>query len=373
MAKKLTKQYIENELSKYGITLLSDYINNTTDMEMKCSCGKIFQKSWKIMNKNKIFKCHDCAKKDQINNSIISYEEAKIRVEKRGYKLLSPKEEYKKFNSKYKVKCSNGHIYEQNLNDLYQGHGCKKCASKVNGNKQKLNYEYVKDKIDKFGFELLSTEYNNIDEKLTVKCKICGEIFYPTFHNLQKGSGCPKCYNEIRGKSCIIPYDERLKYVKTFNYDIITPREKYVDGSQKILLKCNYGHIYEGTIYDFKNGSRCPKCNQSKGEVQIKEYLKNNNINFIEQYKFDNCKAQRKLPFDFYLPDFNILIEYDGRQHFEISEHFGGIDAFVGTKVRDTIKNIYCKENDIELIRIPYWEFNNIETILNEKIINKLD
>ena len=373
MGKKITNEEVKMKLNSYGVELLSEYTGSNELMTMKCSCGEIFKKSWKTMNRHKFFKCNECVKKEQSIRNSIPYEIAVKRVEEKGYKLLTPKEKYKKFNSKYEIECPNGHIYKQNLNDLYMGHGCKKCASKRNSEKQRLNYEYVKDKINEFGFKLLSNDYKNTDEKLKVKCNKCGEIFYPTFHNLQKGSGCPKCYDKLRSTSCIIPYEERLEYVKAFGYDIITPKERYVNGAQKILLKCNHGHIYETTLNDFNDGRRCSKCNQSKGEIRIKEYLKNNNINFIEQYKFDNCRAKRKLPFDFYLPLFNILIEYDGRQHYEISKHFGGIDAFIGTKVRDTIKNIYCNENNIKLIRIPYWNFNNIEIILNEKIINKLD
>ena len=74
------------------------------------------------------------------------------------------------------------------------------------------------------------------------------------------------------------------------------------------------------------------------------------------------------MPFDFYLPDYNLLIEFDGIQHYEIRGHFGGYDGFVDTKIRDTIKNIYCKDNNIDLLRIPYWDYKNIENILVNKL-----
>lgn len=373
MARKYTYLEIKNILKENGVELLSEYINSITKMRMECSCGRIFEKSWKIMNKNKHFKCHKCIKDEQSRKRTISYETAKKRVEEKGYELLTTKEEYKKFNTKNKVKCPKGHVYEQNLNDLFQGHGCKKCASKMNGEKQKLDYEYVKNKIDELGFILLSNEYHNVEEKIEVKCKKCGNIFYPTFHNLSSGSGCPKCFNDIRGKSSLIPYEERFKYVRSFGYDIITPKHEYKNGDSDVILKCDKGHLYKCKLHDFYNGNRCPKCNQSKGEIRIRRYLENNNITYNEQYKFEDCKAQRKLPFDFYLPNYNLIIEYDGKQHFEISSFFGNIDSFIGIKVRDTIKNIYCEKNNITLIRIPYWGYDDIENILNEKIINKLD
>lgn len=73
------------------------------------------------------------------------------------------------------------------------------------------------------------------------------------------------------------------------------------------------------------------------------------------------------MPFDFYLPDYNTCIEYDGELHYKAVDYFGGDDALSNTKCRDEIKTQYCKENNIKLIRIPYWEFDNIEEILNRE------
>lgn len=100
----------------------------------------------------------------------------------------------------------------------------------------------------------------------------------------------------------------------------------------------------------------------------IAKYLDNKNIKYERQYKFDDCRSKDKLPFDFYIPSKNIVIEYDGKQHYEIVDYFGGFDDFVGTKIRDTIKTIYCKENNIKLIRIPYWDFDKIEEILEKEL-----
>ena len=71
------------------------------------------------------------------------------------------------------------------------------------------------------------------------------------------------------------------------------------------------------------------------------------------------------MPFDFYLPQYNICIEYDGEFHYKMIMEY---DEFINQKIRDTIKTVYCKENNIKLIRIPYWEFNNIENILIKEL-----
>ena len=85
-------------------------------------------------------------------------------------------------------------------------------------------------------------------------------------------------------------------------------------------------------------------------------------IKFIPQYTFNDCKYVYVLRFDFALfkdNEFIGLIEYDGRQHFEPIDVFGGQEGFAKTKKRDEIKNIYCKTHNIPLLRIPYWEFQN--------------
>jgi len=86
-------------------------------------------------------------------------------------------------------------------------------------------------------------------------------------------------------------------------------------------------------------------------------------INFTQQKKFKECKDKKVLPFDFYLNDLNICIEFDGKHHFCKYEYWGGNSKLEYTQKHDQIKNIYCKENKIKLIRIKY----------NENINNKLD
>lgn len=94
--------------------------------------------------------------------------------------------------------------------------------------------------------------------------------------------------------------------------------------------------------------------------------MDNNNIKYIKQKTFKECKDIKLLKFDFYLPEYNMCIEFDGIQHFKPIERFGGIDGFKKTKQNDKTKNIYCDKNNIKLLRIKYNE--NIF----EKIISKL-
>lgn len=88
------------------------------------------------------------------------------------------------------------------------------------------------------------------------------------------------------------------------------------------------------------------------------------------QKTFKDCKDKKLLPFDFYLPAYNLIIEYDGEQHFDIKHSFSGEDGFVNTIIHDAIKNQYCEDNNINILRIPFWEFDNIEKLIKEKINN---
>ena len=117
----------------------------------------------------------------------------------------------------------------------------------------------------------------------------------------------------------------------------------------------------------------CGCSKTSKGETLIIEYLDVNHIDYQKEYKFTDCIDKRELPFDFYVPSFNTLIEVQGQQHYEPVDFAGrGKEwaemKFAVTQKHDKIKRDYCQEHNIKLIRIPYTEFDNIEKILSENL-----
>lgn len=135
-----------------------------------------------------------------------------------------------------------------------------------------------------------------------------------------------------------------------------------------IIVKCKKcGNIWTLNANSLKvNGTRCRKCSYTyKGEDKIIEVLQELECNFICQYKFDDCNDKRPLPFDFYLPDYNIAIEFDGQFHYE--PKFGE-ENLRQTQEHDKIKNQYCQSHNIDLLRIPYWKSNNIKEIIKNKL-----
>ena len=106
----------------------------------------------------------------------------------------------------------------------------------------------------------------------------------------------------------------------------------------------------------------------SKGETSIKEILEKYNINYVSQKIFDDLKDVRHLKFDFYLPDFNTAIEYDGEFHYYVINNCKNIEQaennYSNLVKHDDMKNEYCSSNGINLIRIPYWDYDRIEEII---------
>ena len=121
----------------------------------------------------------------------------------------------------------------------------------------------------------------------------------------------------------------------------------------------------------------CPYCFDtkkfvfSKGEKAVEQVLQDLNITYLPQYTFSDCRDKNLLPFDFYLPKLNKCIEYDGQHHY-FPVTFNGvskeraIENHLTTLKHDKIKNEYCKNNNIELLRIPYYDFKNIEVIVRD-------
>lgn len=288
----------------------------------------------------------------------LSYDEVKNFIESLNYELLS--DEYKNANTKLKIKCDKGHEFEMRLACLKSGRGCPKC-----GGTMKMTIDEVKDYIESQGYKLLSKTYIKATSNLDIECPK-GHVFKKSWNNFKNhNQRCPLCKKE-NGIDAGFNYNEIKEYIESFGYELIS--DKYKDCKHPIIIKCPKHGEWEVTFDNFKNRkSRCPKCKNSKGEDEVSRILNKLKVEFKNKYKFPDCKYKRALEFDFYIPSKNTLIEYDGEFHYTITNRNTKED-FENQKLRDNIKNEYCKKNNIKLIRIPYWEFNNIEKILIKEL-----
>lgn len=161
-------------------------------------------------------------------------------------------------------------------------------------------------------------------------------------------------------------YVDKARKVHGDKYDYSKVDINNIKSESKIEIICKEHGSFFKLLGQHLHKYGCPHCTKSYGEKSIKNFLIKNKINYISQKKFDNCVLKKQLSFDFYLPDYNTCIEYDGVQHFKPVKRFGGKKFFKLQKERDNVKTNYCEQNNIKLIRIPYNK--NITEILTCKL-----
>jgi ribosomal protein S27E len=217
--------------------------------------------------------------------------------------------------------------------------------------------------LEIFRAKLGKEKYKNTYIK--IKCKTCGDIRDINFPSKKYNIKCHNC-NIIIAKENLKKLNIKYTNFEYFNKD----RKMYIS---YICKDCNSKNIVniQGLL---KLIHRCTVCNPiSSMENIIKKYLTSHDIKFCHQHRFDECKNVVPLPFDFFLPEFNILIEADGAGHFRPVQ-FGGMsnvkaeEAFNKIKINDEIKNKFAKDNNIKLLRISYLEAKNIYQILDKEL-----
>lgn len=271
--------------------------------------------------------------------------------------------------------CDN--TFYKNWNDLLNGGNCPICSKKKAGKNNNLKtlrsdlceeWDYEKNKIDPENV----TQFSN--KSAYWVCKICGyEWKTNTIAERANGNGCSACSGRVvtdKNKLSILYPEIALEWHPTKNETLTLNDVSYGMGKKVWWLcsVCNFewiSLISDRTI----SKSGCPKCSESRGERRISNWLYKNKIYPKREFIFKECRNKRCLPFDFYLSDYNFCIEYHGEQHYKSISIFGGDKVFKEQKIRDKIKAKYCRHNNIQLLIIPYWEFDNIEKILKETLL----
>lgn len=271
---------------------------------------------------------------------------------------------------------------------LYKNARCPICL-----NRNRMTFEEFKIKF----YEAVGDEYkiigNYIDTNIPIEIKHieCDHSFNVKPKSFLNNSVCPNCVNKKNKKSDKLkeaqnrrkyskksrPNRKTTKQFKKEVYDLVGDEyivlSKYINNKTHIKMRHNKcGHVYTVKPYQFLGNKRCPKCNSSKGELSIARLLDKHKINYKHDKPYGGCSYKNALRFDFLIFDKNenlkLIVEFDGIQHFEPATSFGGEENFNETLIRDEIKNEFCKENNINLLRIPYWDINNIDEILYKEL-----
>lgn len=223
---------------------------------------------------------------------------------------------------------------------------------------------------DKYDYSLVNYKGTNI--KVKIICPIHG-VFEATPHNhLRKETccGCTKCRREKQSKALLYSQEEFIEKAKKvhgnkYDYSLVN----YINSMTKVKIKCNScNNVFLQTPKSHLQGERCPFCfKESKGEEKIRKYLIKQNYVFEQNKHFDNLRNS----YDFYLPELNLLIEYQGEQHYKPVKKFGGEKRFLRQLASDKLKADYAEKEGIELLTISYKDYKIIENILEEKIGKK--
>ena len=339
---KSTEQYIIDakkvHFDKYDYSLV-DYKNAQDKIKIICYIHGIFEQK-----PNNHLNGQDCPKciNNNLKSSTLEFikKSKEIHGNKYDYSLVN----YKNNKTNVKIICD-GKIYEQSPRSHLKGINFKFLTKDEFIEKAKCIHN------NKYNYSL--SEFEHSSDYIKIICPIHG-IFEQAINKHLRKNGCRKC--AIEQKS--LTTEEFIKKAKEihgdkYNYSLVN----HISAHRKIKIICNDHGIFEQSSNSHilkKQG--CPICNENKGEKEIRLFLIGYNIKYKTQKRFNNCKNIKCLPFDFYLPEYNICIEYDGEQHYKSVNYFGGENGLLYRQQNDKIKTEYCKNNNIRLIRIRYDE-----------------
>lgn len=366
--KKTHEQFLEEikDLVSNEYSVLEDYNGNKTKIEFKHNpCGY----KYCVTPSDFILKgsrCPNCAGKMRKTHE--QFLEKVHDLVGDEYTVL---EEYK--NNKTQIKFKHNlceHEYSVRPDGFLRGRArCPKCA----GILKRTHEQFVQEVYELIGDEYIVLEdFRDSKTKIKFKHNVCGYKYPVTPYDFFSGKRCPKCAGNIKKT-----HEQFVREVHDITGNEYTVLGEYKNNKTLIKLKHNScGYKYKVIPNAFLKGNRCPKCMESHGEMKIRTLLDNLCIEFKTQFKFAECKNKRPLPFDFVVfkgSEIVFLIEYDGAQHYKPIKHFGGEKSLKKLQKNDSIKENYCKINNIPLLRIPYWEFDNIESILTDFLKRRMD
>lgn len=246
-----------------------------------------------------------------------------------------------------------------------------KCAEITLLKRQKEYYTKLMDMCKLKGYTLISNIDEIVNNKTYIKylCPIHGE-HSSRISNFLMGKGCVNCSRMKASERYRFENDKILSMISECGGELVNPYDYINNHTKNLQIKCpSCGRIFKTSLVIFTQhgGQVCENCksNESIGEMKIRKYLESKDIEFFQEHWFPDCRDKNPLPFDFYLPQNNVIIEFDGRQHFCETDYFSY--SFEKTNNHDNIKNKYCLNNGIEMIRIPYTQINRIDEILDKK------
>lgn len=361
-------------------------------VEVYCDdCGKKmitpYRNYNRIVKANGAYRCRKCnapyVSKIRIENNT----EKMIKVfnelsKKIGCKSLATTDDYRGVNNPLPLMCQIHGKQFLSISQLRTGCMCPKCGSE----KRRLGTTRTIDEVN----EIVSSKHNNIllnkqeyingnVRNMKIQCGICNNVFITSITSYKHSNGyCPLCAKKVNTDQRKLSIAS-IKNIATFNGKcyVVNPEEYHDIYAKNLEFICTCcGKHFVNNLANYKCGyGVCPKCSHrvSRGEYIIANILEQYNIRFEQEKRFDECRDQKPLPFDFFIPSKNLLIEFDGEQHYKKMRTFDTDESFAKRQYHDKLKTEFCKNSKIDLLRIPYWEIENISKILSNKLNLKIN
>jgi Zn finger protein HypA/HybF involved in hydrogenase expression len=369
------QSYIEKATKKHGGKYnykFVEYKNNKTKIKIICpKHGEFFQRASAHLAGQGCIKCRNekFSVEYLLTQKQFLFKAKEVHGNKYNYKLSV----YKSGKNQIKIVCPKHGEFTQQASNHLIGVGCTKCRSEKLSMSQEQFLSKAKEiHGDKYNYNLLI--YKNNRTKVKIICKKHGEFLQIPSKHLNANHGCPKCGGTNRLTQNEFVFAAEKKHKNKYNYDLVS----YVNGATKVKIICpKHGEFSQRPMQHLR-GEGCPRCNMSKGEIKIKEYLDKNGFDYEQQFKFDTCANKRRLPFDFLVRSKEAigLIEYHGQQHYELvnfsRNKLRAKTKFEKTKHHDNIKGNWCKINSIPLLVISYLEESKMEQILDSFLKKEL-
>lgn len=274
-----------------------------------------------------------------------------------NYDLPKENQVYTNTKVKYLYVCPKHGDYSQTWGSHLSDCGCPKCGGKI----KKSTQQYIEE-CRAHRYDLPIDKYKDARTPINHICNKCNNIYMQSPDAHLRGQACPLCRNKeqhIKQRKSPKEYDKWLDS----NTNIVC-LDSYINVMTKLnhkCLKCN--KVFKVNPHNVKNGKGCPYCKQSHGEKFIQKYLDEHNIPYISQKRFKDLKDESYLSYDFYLPNQNVLIEYQGLQHFKsISFDSKNYTNLEKQQYHDKLKREYAKNSGYTLLE-PAYKLNTQEKI----------
>ena len=348
----------------------SEYINNRTLIKIICpkeGHGEFWQSPYFHMAGGGCPKCANERKRESNLYTLEEFIEISNNIHGVGTYDYS-NSIYIDSQSLIEIICPKHGSFWQLAGSHMQGHGCPKCGFDYVGNCNKLTTEEFIEKSNyvqgEGRYDYSNSVYVDSDTPIEIICSKHGSFWQLPYVHMN-GSGCPKCKFEKLALTLEEFIEKANEKQGEGRYDY--SESKYIDSKTPLKIICPKHGAFWQTPNAHLRRAGCPICNESQGSKRIRIFLSKNNIVFEQEKRFNDCRNIYPLPFDFYLPQYNLCIEFDGSCHFKKTNWNGEYteeqlkENLESYQHRDQIKNDYCKSHNITLLR-----FNNLKTVEEE-------